>query len=668
MRISLTYKLNFAIAVTTVVIMVVTAAVSVDIYRKRLSSTTESINLLLETLIQRDLEPLANELFEGRTRALNLRLAQIKKVPGMLEISIYDATGELLASTRGTEGHPITHLPTEDIQAIENGSLSRHGNWEEYSALYFGREIKIIGTNLGFITIYYSLETVEEALAKTRINLFGLVMLIFIIMFVVLNISLSRTITSPITRLRDAIDEMRRGDLGHRVTIHSHDEVGELAQAFNEMSSELGASYREIDSKNSELRERNSALRDEIADRIKAEGEAKRLQQLLGSVLDSVPSILISVAQDLTVNQWNLSAQEATGIPIERALGRPLVEVFPGLESELKHVEATIREGVPSVTRRRPHEADGETTYQDISVYPLIASAKSGAVIRVDDVTERVRIEEVMIQTEKMLSVGGLAAGMAHEINNPLGAILQGVQNIERRFSPDLPVNHKTAEELGASLETIHGYIEKRKIDRMLSGIRDAGKRAARIVSNMLDFSRKSESRMAPCDLREVISDTIQLAANDYDMKKKYDFRKILINREYADDLPPVVCIRTEIEQVLLNLMRNASQAMATMDDSHEPQITLRVFKNGNDAVMEVEDNGPGMDTILQKRIFEPFYTTKPPGVGTGLGLSVSYFIITQNHGGEFHVRSEPGRGATFVIRLPLGKRQTGEGDVSLRL
>jgi two-component system, NtrC family, sensor kinase len=285
-----------------------------------------------------------------------------------------------------------------------------------------------------------------------------------------------------------------------------------------------------------------------------------------------------------------------------------------------------------------------------------------GVVIRIDDVTARARMENVMVQTEKMMSVGGLAAGMAHEINNPVGAMVQSAQNILRRISPDLPANVATARACGIELTALRAYMEDRQIISFLQGIRASGEKAAEIVDNMLHFSRQSESRKEHVQLAELLDKTISLAAHDYDLKKKYDFRRIQIERVFEDDVKMVPCVATEIEQVVLNLLRNAAQAMAGQDtDGEPPRITLRLYSQNDMAVIEVEDNGPGMNAKDLKRIFEPFFTTKDVGAGTGLGLSVSYFIITNNHSGTLEARSEQGRGANFIIRLPMATVLEGQ-------
>lgn len=275
------------------------------------------------------------------------------------------------------------------------------------------------------------------------------------------------------------------------------------------------------------------------------------------------------------------------------------------------------------------------------------------------DMTERRRMQEVMVQTEKMMSVGGLVAGMAHEINNPLGGVLQNLQNIRRRVSPEFPANAAAAREAGCSLDSLKNYLEARQIFEFLDSAIEAGKRAARIVSNMLEFSRKADPVFKKVSANDLLDKAVELAASDYDLKKKYDFKVVRIERNYAPDLPDLACSHTEIEQVVFNLLKNAAQAMKHKEYTQSPPtITLRTALEGDMVALEVADNGPGMDEATRKRVFEPFFTTKGVGEGTGLGLSVSYFIITENHRGAFEVESEPGKGSRFIIRLPLNLRE----------
>ncbi|MCM0755272.1 PAS domain-containing protein [Desulfovibrio aminophilus] len=270
------------------------------------------------------------------------------------------------------------------------------------------------------------------------------------------------------------------------------------------------------------------------------------------------------------------------------------------------------------------------------------------------DITETKKMQEMMIQTEKMLSVGGIAAGIAHEINNPLGIVLQAAQNLTQRTRPDFIKNQEAARSIGLNLALLVEYMRLRKLDVFLDDIQSAALRASAIIRHMLDFSRRSESKRRVCDVAAIADKALALAQNDYDLKKSYDFKQIQVEREYETGLPPIHCTETEIEQVLLNLLRNAAQAMAAVQPPVEaPRIALRLSRQAGSVRIEVEDNGPGMPPDVQRRAFEPFFTTKAPGVGTGLGLSVSYFIVTKGHGGTMRLESKPGLGSRFIIDLP---------------
>ncbi len=221
--------------------------------------------------------------------------------------------------------------------------------------------------------------------------------------------------------------------------------------------------------------------------------------------------------------------------------------------------------------------------------------------------------------------------------------------------SINMPANLKAAEAAGVTMETIRNFMEARGIPAMITTIMGSGRRIVSIVSNMLSFARKSEAAASSQDLTDLIEKTLELAATNYDLKKQYDFKRITVKKEYENNLPLVPCEGAKIQQVLLNVLRNGAQAMQE-GGIGKPRLIIRTRfeKERKRVCMEIEDNGPGMNETTRKRVFEPFYTTKPVGVGTGLGLSVSYFIITENHSGEMTVESSPGKGAKFVIRLPV--------------
>ncbi|MCP4701962.1 MAG: PAS domain S-box protein [Gammaproteobacteria bacterium] len=398
-----------------------------------------------------------------------------------------------------------------------------------------------------------------------------------------------------------------------------------------------------------------------LSDRTEREQAKKALRHLrnyLSNIIDSMPSILVGVDSEGNVTLWNKTAEQTTGIAAGAAQGKNLSDVFPRMAPEMEKIAESIRTMEIKQERKRRRLLESDVCYEDVTIYPLITNGVEGAVIRLDDVSERVRMEEMMVQNEKMLSVGGLAAGMAHEINNPLAGMMQTADVMRNRLSDEnLPGNRRAAKAAGISMEAIHAFMEDRGILGMAAVINESGRRIAKIVNNMLSFARKSDAASSSHDLAELLDKTLDLAAADYDLKKQYDFKTIEIVKEYAENLPPVPCKRAKIQQVLLNLLRNGAQAMQEAG-VEKAAFILRTRYEPERAWMciEIEDNGPGMDETVRRRVFEPFFTTKPPGAGTGLGLSVSYFIITENHGGEMSVESEPGRGARFVIRLPLKK------------
>jgi PAS domain S-box-containing protein len=396
----------------------------------------------------------------------------------------------------------------------------------------------------------------------------------------------------------------------------------------------------------------------DITERKKVEFEVNALRHYLNNIIDSMPSILIGVDEKAKVTQWNREATKATGIPAIDAKGQPVTQAFPRLRALEQDIHTAILSRQEKYFPKQKYQTEGMTVYLDITIYPLLSDGVNGAVIRVDNVTDKVQIEEMMIQSEKMLSVGGLAAGMAHEINNPLAGMLQTASVMKNRLSlGGAAANEKVAAELGIEMGVLNQFMEQRGIFRMLDALTDSGSRIADIVENVLSFSRQENAETSDTDINQLLDKTIELSETDYDLKKEYDFRNISVIKQYSDKLPNLSCEASKLQQVFLNLIRNASQAMQEAK-TLQPRITITTaLAPQQDAIIiEIADNGPGMPEDIRKRVFEPFFSTKPVGTGTGLGLSVSYFIITENHDGEMSVESELGRGTTFRVKLPISR------------
>lgn len=467
---------------------------------------------------------------------------------------------------------------------------------------------------------------------NSSVKLIYLLAAVIILVMVGFPLFFRGALVNPLHDLLKGVRRVDEGDLEASVPVKMDDEIGSLVDAFNKMMASVRDSNEKID----------------------------QINHYLKNIIDSMPSVVVGVDAEGKITHWNMAAEKMTGRREDEVMGFYLGEVYPRLNQYMDRMRIAVTRKEPQKLEKLVQRDKSEITYSDLLIYPLIADGVEGAVIRIDDVTSRVRLEEMMIQTEKMMSIGGLAAGMAHEINNPLSGILLAAQNIQRRLSPENRINAGAAQDAGVDFRKMLAYLEKRDIPRMIDGIREMGERASRIVSNMLNFSRRSESRTDTVRMEDLLDKTIELAASDYDLKKSYDFRHIEIVRDFEKGMPPVECVAVEIQQVILNLLRNAAHAIRgkKYPEGVNPRIAVRLRREGYSALIKIEDNGPGMSDDLKKHIFEPFFTTKESGSGTGLGLSVSYFIITNNHHGTISVDSVPERGTTFTITLPIKRER----------
>ncbi len=507
------------------------------------------------------------------------------------------------------------------------------------------------------------------------------ILIFSVLLWLIIARQIKRLITRPIHELEELSRQVTREEnYALRAGRGNHDEIGSLAEAFNTMLSRIEAreqqlkrarddsqaAYAQAQGLAEETRHTNRKLELEVQVRSKIEKKLTGFQNYLNSIIDSMPSALIALDEQLYVTQWNQEASALSGTRLDEALNQPIYLAFQPLKPYLPQIRATVEQHTVERIERVTWVKDDEPKHYALTFYPLMGGAGRGVVIRIDDITQRLSLEEMMVQSEKMLSVGGLAAGMAHEINNPLGAILHNVQNIRRRLSPDLPKNLEHAEQAGIELETVNHYLQSREVPQLLDGIQQAGARAAKIVTHMLSFSRRSNRQMAPCDLPALIDQAVEIAGNDFDLAIGFDFKGQAIIRQFDPQLGPVPGTANELEQVLLNLLKNAAQAIHLRADDSEPgRIILRTRLNPPWAEIQVEDNGIGMSENVRKRTFEPFFTTKEIGQGTGLGLSVSYFIITNNHKGQMEVHSTPGQGTCFTLRLPLAGSQLPPYDLT---
>jgi len=404
----------------------------------------------------------------------------------------------------------------------------------------------------------------------------------------------------------------------------------------------------------------------DITERKRTEERLRQSEDKFSRLFKLSPdAISLSDPQSGLLLEINDAYADVTGYESAELLGKTSVELglFVNPQSRRRVVEELERIGHVKNMEVEFRRKNGSHVLCSVSGQFITIGQERFLLSVIRDVTELRRMQEMMIQTEKMVSVGGIAAGIAHEINNPLGIIVQTAQNLVQRTRPDFQKNIEVAQSIGLDMALLEKYMQARKILPFVQDMQAAALRAADIIRHMLDFSRRSESRRTSCAVPAIVDRAVALAQSDYDLKKSFDFKRIRIVKEYPPDLTRVECTETELEQVFLNLLRNAAQAMS-MDESAsvDPRIVIRLSNAASGVRCEFEDNGPGMSAEVRRRVFEPFYTTKPPGIGTGLGLSVSYFIVTSGHGGKMWVESAPGAGTRFIIELPGNGLRSEEG------
>jgi len=368
-----------------------------------------------------------------------------------------------------------------------------------------------------------------------------------------------------------------------------------------------------------------------LRDALRANLEAVRTQEIrlqtLEYAVNNIHDAVLILDENNTVTFANLPARSMLGIVENTNIQRALAE------SSLPEEAWTVLADWLTCWEERREEfnfsdrSEGPRTFH-VHVQPLAVDEdeRSGllklAVIQ--DLSDRRRMERQLLRSERLAALGQLISGVAHELNNPLAAILGFSELCQDPRTP--------SQDLKRHLEIIE---------------REA-RRTQHIVRDLLNFSRQRKPERTAADVRELLDRCLSLLS--------YQFRvlNITVERDYPDSLPSVHVDEFQIQQVFMNLMINASQAMAQAKTSNRKiYVRVRSVGDGQDVAVEIQDTGPGIPPDLLDRVFEPFFTTKPEGIGTGLGLSVCQAIVSK-HGGTITVRSRPGEGATFTVTLPV--------------
>lgn len=362
-----------------------------------------------------------------------------------------------------------------------------------------------------------------------------------------------------------------------------------------------------------------------VADLTAMSDRYRLLHQLNDRILHSVNLGIYTLDTELAVTSWNATMEQASGIGASEALGKKIFSLFPRLEAEgfTDRVRRVLESGRPERFRLNHRNMMGELRIQKRRLAPLKDGERTvGVVVIIEDITEFRRLMDQTIQSEKLAEVGRMSAGIAHEINNPLAVISYGAQLVLRE------------EGLSADL---------REVAERISG---EAERLQTLTGSLLSFSRARGSVKRWVDPNAVVEDVVRLV--------RYQFQRqsLRLETELAT-LPHIYADDNRLKQVLINLMLNAAQAMG-----RDGQVRVVTSSLSSDRIaIEVIDNGPGIPPNVQPHIFEPFFSTKKEGEGTGLGLYICQNIV-RDHEGEIRVATPADGGTCFTIELPVGEAE----------
>ena len=321
--------------------------------------------------------------------------------------------------------------------------------------------------NIGELELIATTRLMTQRLAELKRSVVIQIFVLDMVLGIVMALGLLIRFVRPLKALEHESEMIAAGNLDYPIDVSRQDEIGALAANLLTMRNAV--------------REKVVSLESEVEQHEKTSTTLKQTMDYIDNILNSMPSMVVTVDDALKITQWNSRAYEITGTSAPDAVGQDVFDVVPDLSPLKEDILATIQTQKMVLKTRQPHSREGMKKYEDIAVYPLISRYVKGAVIRIDDVTEHVKMEQMVVQSEKMMSVGGLAAGMAHEINNPLAGMMQNADVVLRRISEDMPASLAAAKAAGISLPAIRHFMDTRGITRQLESIHDAGIRATRL-------------------------------------------------------------------------------------------------------------------------------------------------------------------------------------------
>jgi PAS domain S-box-containing protein len=407
---------------------------------------------------------------------------------------------------------------------------------------------------------------------------------------------LRRLVVSRVARVGEFMGNIgTTRDLSKRLTVQGNDEITKLAKDINSTIEALE----------------------------KAETNAKVQKGLIDRILATTPNAVLVIGDDDKIELVNRAFYDTFEKKEAEVETKPISEIIP--TEELSQAISKARSGKTfNITHEFRHRVNG---HERMFVANILRMGEDEVLLVLSDVTEERAKQERLYLTDRLASIGEMAAGIAHELNNPLTGVIGLSQLLLDEEMSD-----------GAKKD--------------LKVICNEAQRAAAVVKNLLTFARQHTAERKAVQINAVVEDVLSLRAYEHKVNN------IRVTTRFDNHLPEIIADPFQIQQVFLNIVLNAEQAM--IEAHKEGTLTITTERVDGNIKVSFSDDGPGIPPENMRKLFSPFFTTKEVGKGTGLGLSICYGIVT-NHGGRIYAQSELGKGATFVVELPVGGHQGGE-------
>jgi PAS domain S-box-containing protein len=605
---TLRFKINVAIFFTCLVIAIIFSAILYPSEIRRHESHVKKIELLLDTIFQHKKDDIANEMFAGQKRALELTLNDLLKIEGIAAASVYLPDGKLFLST---DVELAENIKVQNQSPAESSSSFKTGSYQGKSLGIYSRAIEVIGQKFGTIRIYYDLEELNKETRMSVAIFLTLLLTTLVFMSAILNFMLSRFVIRPVSLLRNAIKEIQDGHLGETVDLPFKDEIGIMGAAFNEMSVKIH--HGQV------------ALK---------EAEEKYRSIFENATVGIYRSTTDSKGQLLTVNP---AFVQIMGYESPEILVASVTDISLQL-----YVNSADRERLRQLYREKAMVQGFETQFHrkdekiiDVSISGNVIKKENGEILYyegiLEDITEKKLASQFRIAKEAAEAANKhkseFLANMSHELRTPLNAILGYTELI---------------------LDDIYGDVPD-KIREVLERLEKNGRHLLNLINDVLDIS-KIEAGQLVLSLDEYsMEDVIQTVITSVGALAAE--KNLKLNVMVPADLKIGKGDQQRIAQVLLNLVGNAIKF------TEKGEVKVEVGVSNETFFISVSDTGPGISKPDQEKIFEEFQqadgsSTRKKG-GTGLGLSIAKKIV-EMHGGQIWVESTLGKGSNFRFTLPI--------------